>query len=582
MTGSATVQGNSPQGQLPLDQAAKPGRVSADSFRKLTSLLKKPVDAASSAIIVPDLLAPKPVSVQPVVTPFAALAQAPVVAAPIVFPPPYVPEMLHGLEAPAKASIAPLKPADQPPYHDVEPVAAAELAIEPAPIILPPAPPQEIPEDPTPELPPFEPEPEQPPLADPFEPIPADVPPPPMESAPVLPRSEFNSIAPQPFEREFTSIRKRSVAAALEPVAEPEALPPAVFEPPKPRVEAPEIFYTPEQEAESAELARSLLDMMAKGAAAGQPQERALAADTLLRMLPRLPLKSRVMLASRLCLMEQPHHLLVAKLITDPDIAVAGPLLEECAHLTDEDLLRVLAENDPAKRRMMARRRKISRPVTTALIETDDGSVLLTIARNAGAEITTEGFAMMERAASKRGELLAPMCIRADLPVHFAFSLFWFAPPELRRYLLTRFLTDSETLTKILKIARGTHGADVGEKTSNDPQLVKLALAKAAGGDIAQAAQPLAEMSSLAPETITRILQDKQGEPLMALLKTLSFPRSQVQDQVEALQGSLIDPSRNPEDLQSLFDSLSFNKARILLTYWDWSSLGTGPYALLQ
>jgi hypothetical protein len=32
-------------------------------------------------------------------------------------------------------------------------------------------------------------------------------------------------------------------------------------------------------------------------------------------------------------------------------------------------------------------------------------------------------------------------------------------------------------------------------------------------------------------------------------------------------------------ELQGFFESLSFNKARVLLTYWDWGVLGTGPYA---
>ena len=124
--------------------------------------------------------------------------------------------------------------------------------------------------------------------------------------------------------------------------------------------------------------------------------------------------------------------------------------------------------------------------------------------------------------------------------------------------------------------------ATADKKIEMDPHLVKLALAQAAGGDISGAARPLANMSGLAPETITRILADRQGEPLMALLKTVSFPRSHIIDQVEALKGTIIDQARVSEDLQSMFDSLSFNKARILLTYWDWASLGTGPYAVTQ
>jgi hypothetical protein len=31
-------------------------------------------------------------------------------------------------------------------------------------------------------------------------------------------------------------------------------------------------------------------------------------------------------------------------------------------------------------------------------------------------------------------------------------------------------------------------------------------------------------------------------------------------------------------ELHALFDSLSFNKARMLLSYWDWASREAGPY----
>ncbi len=568
MTDSVTAQGRGSMAQGTSGLTETQPRVSADSFRKLTSLLKKPdVPAPSIPTLKPALIA---ISDQISANPIAQV----VAAAPKPAPAPVLPTAIV-----IKAAAAPAPDAAKL-QRPVPFVIAPEPAKTVPPSALKLSPVQDIMVTrPMPKAADFAPVPPQAEVAMP------------VQSVDLLP--EQKAIQP-------TLIPKVQQSAAPAPVVtepqRPEAPPPMAapidtqtpaVELSRPRIEMPPVIQTPEQEAEAAELARSLLDMMAQGSAAGQPQERALAADTLLRMLPRLPLKSRVMLANRLGMMEQPHHLLVAKLITDPDITVAGPLLEECAQLSDEDLLRVVAERDPAKRRMMARRRKISRQVTKALIETDDPSVQLTIARNAGAEITAEGFALMEQAASKRSELLAPLCIRADLPVHFAFSLFWQAPPELRRYLLSRFLTDSETLTKILKIARVSVnvGDGNGDKATPDPEHVKNALLQAAGGDMASAASTLAGMSTLEPETITRILDDHQGEPLMALLKTLAFPRSQIFDLVETLKSSnhgLIDPARMTEELQSMFDSLSFNKARILLTYWDWFTMGTGPYAHLQ
>lgn len=380
----------------------------------------------------------------------------------------------------------------------------------------------------------------------------------------------------EPPKPQATVLRPRPRDAfALSPSALPNAKPVAAVVP----------TQTPAQEQEAAELARSLLDMMASGASSGLPQERALAADTLLRMLPRLPLKSLIMLADRLCIMDAPPHLLVAKLICDPRIEVAGPLLEECSHITDEDLSLVIQEGEPAKRRMMARRRHVSRAITAQLVNTGDPSVLLNLVRNQNAEIPHEGFEQLVRNAAEQQELLAPLCIRADLPVPFAFELFWSAPAQLRRYLLSRFLTDSETLTKILKIALVTNGDENSKVEFPDPEKIMDALQMADDGKLNEAAEQLGECAKIHPKTAARILADRQGDPLAALFKATGVPRATMHEILQGLMKSasgMIDPNRDPEELQSLFDSLSFNKARILLTYWDWSTLKTGPYAPLN
>jgi hypothetical protein len=35
-------------------------------------------------------------------------------------------------------------------------------------------------------------------------------------------------------------------------------------------------------------------------------------------------------------------------------------------------------------------------------------------------------------------------------------------------------------------------------------------------------------------------------------------------------------------ELHATFDGLSYNKARMLLAYWDWASRDAGPYTALQ
>jgi Uncharacterised protein conserved in bacteria (DUF2336) len=541
--------------------------ISADSFKKLTALLKKP-------LIIPDVV---PDTVLPAQLPphIEIIAEKPIVS-----------------QAPIISEIEPIVPE---PVAKV--IAIEAIQPEPAPrIVAIEAVPHVVPIEPALEI-----------LA--IEPTPQVVAIEPVAIKPSLQIQAIEPIAIEPVAAAVpiiaeivpTVIEPEPIAQVLEPIAEivkpvvkkiersqPRdafALPPsALIKPRAPAAIVPAV-QTPQQEQESAELARSLLDMMASGASSGLPQERALAADTLLRMLPRLPLKSLIMLAERLCMMDQPPQLLVAKLICDSRIEIAGPLLEECMHITDEDLAMVIHDGTTAKNRMIARRRRISRAISSQLIRTEEPSVLLTLARNVGAEIPHESFADFVELATKQTELLAPLCIRPDLPVPYAFELFWPAPAQLRRYLLSRFLTDSETLTKILKITLDNGTEDV---TTNDfPKLddVKSALQLWYDGSHEEACSELADLAKINPGTAVKILSDHRGDALAALLKAVGFPRSNVAEVATThlnIAEAMLDEPRDPEELQSLFDSLSFNKARILLTYWDWATTQSGPFAPLN
>jgi hypothetical protein len=337
---------------------------------------------------------------------------------------------------------------------------------------------------------------------------------------------------------------------------------------------------------EAAELARSLLDMMSSGGSA-QPQERALAADTLLRLTPRIPVKTLVSVAERLAVMDNPPQLLVAKMIRDPRAEVAAPLLERCMHITDNDLLMAASEGDPSKLRMIARRRALSPALTDKLIANGDPSVLLTLARNPGASLSHDAYYLLAEHAEHHHGLLAPLTTRADLPAPVAFELFWLVPPELRRFIFSRFLTDSENLNKILKItmAMQNAGAPPLEETEAlfpDKDLVEAAIDLAVEGKLEDAAARMAEIGGICKENAERILSDADGEPVAVLFKALGYPRGRVAVTLGRLKEpgcGLLRDDRPTDELQSIFDTLSFNKARILLTYWDWYAQKSGPYA---
>ncbi|CAN5275754.1 hypothetical protein BH10PSE7_BH10PSE7_23420 [soil metagenome] len=328
-------------------------------------------------------------------------------------------------------------------------------------------------------------------------------------------------------------------------------------------------------EAQLGDSARALLDIMAATGGSAQPHERAFASDMLARLVPRLPLKARLAVAERVSLMENAPPLLLRDLIWDRRIEVAGPLLEKSPTIGDADLLAVIAENDLAKQRMIARRRMISQTLAAGLITTGDSAVLLTLIRNPGASFSSDSFHQLCLTARGTPSLQAPLATRTDTPATIAFELFWCLPPELRRYTLSRFLTDSENLNRIMKIGQVIGIGDALTGDTINPATIDGFLALVERGDVAEAATTLARLSGIGPDLAIRILSDPFGEPLAVMLKALGLNRTGFAEAVDRLQASpaaALRATRNPEELRTIFDSLSHNKARVVLTYWGWGA----------
>jgi uncharacterized protein (DUF2336 family) len=412
----------------------------------------------------------------------------------------------------------------------------------------------------------------------PVEAVPEPEPPPPPAEAAIEPEKLPETPSP-PRPAPVKSQLRRRLAGEADPFAQAQVA--SVASATLPPVEIAE------PDPQAGETARSLLDIMSASATMSQPQERALAADTLLRLIPRVPEKMLASLADRVAIMEIPPPLLVTRLIRDPRPDVAGPLLEKASHIPDRDLITVIGEGDPAKLRMIARRRHLSPALVDALIATGDASVLLTLVRNPGAAPSHEAFNALCEQAALHPALQAPLVTRPDTPVPTAFELFWFLPPELRRFVLSRFLTDSENLNRILKIALATGGGEMkSDDTTQEAQfpdrqrvenLVKLLVE----GKTSEAAAEMTELAHICEPNALRIIADANGEPLTIALKVMGLPRAKFGEALSALQDSVaatLQKSRNPAELQSIFDSMSFNKARVLLTYWDWAAQKSGPY----
>lgn len=373
---------------------------------------------------------------------------------------------------------------------------------------------------------------------------------------------------------------KPLMPSVLEAANEPEAA--AAAEATEPVIAGPEVAV--DTELQSAETARTLLDIMAMPTGV-QPQERALAGDTLLRLVSRMPVASLVSLCERLCIMDAPPPLLVRRLLSHENMAVAGPLLERCPGISDQDLMNMISAGDVATLKLIARRRHLSPALTDALIRHGDASVTIAVVRNPGAALSHETFNMLAEAAKTRPSLQAPLATRADTPAPIAFELFWILPPQLRRYVLSRFLTESANLDRILKIAQTldeSNSEGAASPRIADKAECEALIALIAEGNTSEAAQKLAGLAGISEANARRIIADSEGEPLTVAMKSMGMSRTQAAAAAETLRDAPEAPlrcNRRTAELQNLFDSLSFTKARVLLTYWDWAVEKSGPYS---
>lgn len=355
---------------------------------------------------------------------------------------------------------------------------------------------------------------------------------------------------------------------------------------PLPAPDAEPVIHGGDGEGEAGDTALALLELMAT--TGPLPQERALAADTLLMLLPRIPARQLARVAERVAIMDNPPPLLVERLIRDPRAEIMGPVLERNANLCDRDMIAAAPVTDLERLRMIARRRTLSPVMSGHLVASGDPGVILALLRNGGAELPHQCFARLCALAAEHQVLLAPLATRSELPPEAAFELYWHLPPELRRLVLSRFLTDSGTLGRVLRLAlaqdsaqsaRTLRGEGPVEAAAIDPAAFDAAFEAAAEGTrMDEAVRSFAELAGIAEGTARRILTDQQGDPTAVLFKAMGVSRTRFVEALDSLVAmGALEPG-DSQDLQAVFDGLSFTKARMLLTYWDWFTRRAGPY----
>jgi len=334
--------------------------------------------------------------------------------------------------------------------------------------------------------------------------------------------------------------------------------------------------------------------------------ERAVTGDLLVEMLRLASEADRRKVAQRIApLAELPNSL--ARLLLRDEPSVAVHLIEQCAALTDADLVSAARDATAEHRFMIAGRRGLSEVVAETLLSFGEDHVTEAVLRNATARLSQAAVESVVAFTRTSPQLAPHLLRRPELRPSGAYVMFWWSGPEERRTILQRFAVSREVMQEIAEDVFAMAAAENWQDPVSRKALQfierrqrnRAAIAKSPFKDLEDAVQTagreglkretaaeIAYLAGVKPLTGAKILGDVGGEPLAILCKATGLSKADLQ----ALWRSMRRPESTPDGLahpdwervQVTYDMLAVDRAQTVLRYWNWSLSSALTPALMK
>lgn len=334
--------------------------------------------------------------------------------------------------------------------------------------------------------------------------------------------------------------------------------------------------------------------------------ERAVTGDLLVEMLRLAALADRRRVAVRLApLAELPNALTRLLLRDEPEIA--GLLIEQCASLSDADLVACARDAGPEHRFIMASRRGLSEVVTETLLSFGESHVIEAVLRNTTARLSQTAIEGVVSLSRQTPQLCGPTLKRPELRPSGAYVMFWWCGAEDRRVILQRFAVSREVMQEVSEDVFAMAAAENWQDPVSRKALQfierrqrnRAAIARSPYGGLEQAVAAAAErglnrevateiayLSGVKPVTGAKIMGDPGGEPLAILCKATGLGKGDLAGLWRSMRRpeTAADGSIHPawERVQVTYDMLAVDRAQTVLRYWNWSLSSALTPALLR
>ena len=353
-------------------------------------------------------------------------------------------------------------------------------------------------------------------------------------------------------------------------------------------------------------LLKRLADVVSLPASRINAFERSVTGDLLVEMLRLASHEDRKRVAARLApLAELPNALARMLLRDEPDIA--GLLIEQCASLSDADLVACARDARVEHRFLMANRRGLSEVVAETLMSFGESEVIEAVLRNSSArlsQVAVEGVVSLSRTER---QLCPHLLKRPELRPSGAYVMFWWCGGDDRRTILQRFAVSREVMQEVVEDVF----AMAAEENWQDPvsrkalqfierrQRNRAAIEKSPYAGLEQAveaaarhgltrevATEIAYLAGVKPITGAKILGDPGGEPLAILCKATGLGKTDLAGLWRSMRRpeTAEDGSPDPvwERVQITYDMLAVDRAQTVLRYWNWSLSSALTPALIK
>jgi len=331
------------------------------------------------------------------------------------------------------------------------------------------------------------------------------------------------------------------------------------------------------------EAVRKISDLFLAGASGFQPAHIELFDGILTSLVPQTEVEARSALAERLSGLSNAPPQLVALLVRDDEILIAGPLLRRSPVLEEVTLAELARLKGQPHLMAISDRPTLSPVITDVIVRRGDRDVVRRVAGNAGANFSHLGYATLIRRAGDDGVLAVTVGQRKDLsPVQLKDLLIrsaevvrrrlFEAVPGPQRMAINQALAEISGAPKHLAITRDFAAAQRAvQKLHYADELNEGALLRfARAHQYEETAAALSALSGVRIATVDQLLKGDRDDPILILGKSIGISWATVRALIALRLGSGRTASApDIEEARQNFERLVPATAQRVLTFWQ-------------